>query len=277
MQTHSKSFPIQLTEKSTFNDIDWDCNFSTLYFEENVGCRNSIPNGLNWVFSEVEECIILEDDCLPDMSFFKYCSTLLEYYRNNEKIMSIGGHRYDGPDDFENNSYCFSKYPATWGWATWRRAWGKYDLQMKDWNDLRNTDWLEKILKNESYVKYWTYMFDKMCTGVDTWDYALTFSFWHENGISIRSNINLISNIGFNENATHTKHPNENIQLRLGKEIPFPLKHPDEIEIDDVYEDRIEWVSFSGITKRVIIEARNRILQKRANDSNQLDENKHQK
>ena len=244
--------------------IDWPCETSRLYANHNLGCRISIPNGLNWVFSMVEECIILEDDCIPGPSFFQYCAELLNQYRDNERIMTIGGFRYDGPDEFNGDSFFFSKYPATWGWATWRRAWEKFDLDMEKWAQLRETDWLKNLLGNNDYVAYWYRIFDLMCNNMDTWDYALTFACWLNEGLSIRSKVNLVSNLGFGQGATHTSFQNDIISERLAGTMSFPLSIPDTITIEQANEDRIEWVTYSGIDKRIISVGREMILKRRA-------------
>lgn len=244
-------------------EIGWDCNVSRLYATENIGCRHSIPEGLNWVFSQVEECIILEDDCIPDPTFFNYCTALLEYYRDAEKIMTIGGYRCDGPNEFNTDSYFFSKYPSTWGWATWKRSWEKFDLDMKEWATLRNTDWLSDILSKNEYIHYWQRIFDKMCNNLDAWDYALAFACWLNGGLSIRSKINLISNIGFGPDATHTFYINDEISFRRSQPMPFPLVHPKEIIVYPLDEDRIEWVIYSGMTKRILTHGRERIVNRR--------------
>jgi hypothetical protein len=244
--------------------IDWPCETSRLYANQNLGGRISIPNGLNWVFSLVEECIILEDDCVPGLSFFQYCAELLNHYRDDGRIMTIGGFRYDGPDEFNGDSFFFSKYPATWGWATWRRTWEKYDLDMAKWAQLRETDWLKKLLGNNDYVTYWCRIFDLMCDNMDAWDYALTFSCWLNDGLSIRSKVNLISNLGFGDGATHTLYENDIISSRQIRTMSFPLNFPKTVTVDQVNEDRIEWVTYSGVDKRIISKGREMILKRKA-------------
>ena len=249
--------------RNIFLEIPWNCNVTRFYSDTNLGCRNSIPNGLDKVFSLVGDCIILEDDCIPNLSFFKYCSDLLEFYRDNEKIMTIGGYRCDGPNEVNGNSYFFSKYPSTWGWATWKRTWKKFDLDVREWKKLRETNWLLEILKEKDHVNYWQHIFDKMNPDFDAWDYALTFCCWLHKGLSVRSKVNMISNIGFGPDATHTTSINEEISFRNSHGINFPLVHPGKIEVHKEDEDRIEWVLFSGMTKRMLNIARQRISEKR--------------
>lgn len=249
--------------RAIFNTIEWPCNVTRIYSDINLGCRNSIPNGLNQIFEHVEECIILEDDCIPEQSFYSYCEELLDKYRNEEKIISIGGHRSDGPNEFEKESYFFSKYPSIWGWATWRHKWQMYDLNMTEWDRLRNTTWLFDILQDDVAVQYWKRMFDEMQNGMDTWDYALNYSTWYHNALSIRPKVNMITNIGFGRNATHTKSSLNNALFPKAGDIKFPLHHPIGISVDDDAEKRIEWVNFSGMDKRIVENARLKILSHR--------------
>jgi glycosyltransferase involved in cell wall biosynthesis len=252
--------------RNIFNEINWPCNVLKFYADKNIGCRNSIPNGLNLVFEHVEECIILEDDCLPQPTFFKFCEELLEKYRDEPQVMTIAGHRSDGPNEFNSESYFFSKYPSIWGWATWKNRWEKYDLNMAKWSDLRNSSWLNKILTSNEEVNYWQRMFDKMQNGMDTWDYALVFSSWLHESLSIRPKVNMISNIGFGNDATHTKTIQEAPLFAVPSNISFPLVHPQEIKVDQIAEKRIEWVSFSGMDKRILLDVRSKILRRKEND-----------
>jgi hypothetical protein len=236
--------------RSIAAQVDWPCEVHRLYFNDNQTSRNAIPLGLNWVFSKVDQCIILEDDCVPNQSFFNFCAQLLERYKDNPQIMTIGGHRFDGPDESNEESYFFSKYPSTWGWATWKRSWNLFDLEMHQWSSLRETDWLHNILKNSTHESYWMRIFDQMKTGMDAWDYALVFSCWVNQGLSIRSKVNLVHNIGHNALATHTTSENYLITNRLASEINLPLRHPSQIHPNPIIEERLEWVSYSGIMRR---------------------------
>jgi glycosyltransferase involved in cell wall biosynthesis len=244
-------------------NISWPCDVSRKYSTKNIGCRNSIPAGLNWVFEQVEECIILEDDCLPQVSFFQYCEELLARYKNDSKVMTIGGHRSDGPNEFDGDSYFFSKYPSIWGWATWKNKWLCYDLAMQKWDSLRGTSWLRDILKKEEAVAYWRRMFDKMQNGFDTWDYALVYSSWLHNFISIRPKVNMIANIGFNDSATHTKSEESVSAFQIAADLHFPLVHPLNIAVNESDDERIEWVSFSGMDKRILNNLREKVRQKK--------------
>ena len=252
--------------RAIIDQIDWPCNILKLYATSNMGCRESIPNGLNWVFEHVDTCIILEDDCIPQPSFFPFCQELLSRYKHDERVMTIGGHRSDGPNELGTESYYFSKYPSIWGWATWKEKWAKYDLSMSQWPELKNSNWLNKILKAPKAVAYWNRMFNHMKNGLDTWDYALAYSCWLHNGLSIRSRVNMISNVGFGKDATHTHQTEMADNYANPIDIKFPLKHPTSISIDKEMDDRIEWVSFSGMDERRLQVVRESIYKSRSHE-----------
>ena len=253
--------------RAIIDQIDWPCTIVKRYATSNMGCRESIPSGLNWVFERVDACIILEDDCIPQPSFFPFCQELLSRYQHDERVMTVGGHRSDGPNELGTESYYFSKYPSVWGWATWKEKWAKYDLNMSQWADLKDSKWLDDVLQNPKAVAYWNRMFNHMKNGLDTWDYALAYSCWLHNGLSIRSRVNMISNVGFGKDATHT-HQQTVLADMYAKpiDIKFPLKHPIAISIDKEMDDRIEWVSFSGMDERRLAKVRERINQSRSDE-----------
>lgn len=259
---------IELCEqtRAIIDQIDWQCTILKRYAKVNIGCRESIPNGLTWVFDHVDTCIILEDDCIPQPSFFPFCEELLSLYKNDERIMTICGHRSDGPNEYENESYYFSKYPSIWGWATWKEKWAKFDLNMSQWNECKDSNWLRTILPTAKAIDYWSRTFDKMKNGMNTWDYALVYSCWLHDGISIRSKVNMITNVGFGEDATHTNQPEMKSIYANSVDIKFPLIHPNLICIDKAADDRIEWISFSGMDKRLLEIAKNRIKKLRIDE-----------
>lgn len=241
------------------NQVNWDCELHTLIRSENVGCRNSIPRGLDWVFTYTDRCIILEDDCLPELSFFSYCESLLTQYEGDFEIMTIGGCSPESVDKNHHASYYFSRYPNVWGWATWKRAWNLVDMNANKWSSLKNTDWLEKIFPNKQHRNFWHRIFNHMGE-LDTWDYALTYSCWLVGGLSIRPSKNQIQNIGFARSATHTKDANYFLSKLDSVEMTFPLVHPIDKTVDQTIEDRIEWLLYSGIDQRRLSIARDAIL-----------------
>jgi hypothetical protein len=213
--------------RAIIDGVDWDCEVLTNYSDVNLGCKSRVSSGLNWVFDTVEEAIILEDDCLPHPSFFQFCEELLEYYRHDQRIMVISGDNFQFGRKRTEYSYYFSRYNHIWGWASWRRAWQYYDLKMKLWQEISDGSWLESILGETQAVKYWTKIFQTAYDNkVDSWDYGWTFACWIQNGLTILPNVNLVSNIGFGADATHTSRAIQSVVNNPVREMSFPLQHP---------------------------------------------------
>ena len=211
--------------------VDWKCKVLTNYSDTNLGCKNRVSSGLNWVFDIVEEAIILEDDCLPHSSFFPFCEELLARYRHEERIASISGQNVQLTQDNTGYSYYFSRYPHIWGWATWRRAWKNFDIEMKQWALVKNTKWLNSVLNNRLSAYYWKKKFDGCYTGniKTVWDYQWTFACWRQNQLGITSSVNLITNIGYIEESTHTSDINSNYANLSYEQMSFPLRHPPQV------------------------------------------------
>jgi hypothetical protein len=218
--------------------VDWECEVSTNYAEHNLGCKRRVSSGLDWVFSECEEAIILEDDCVPHPTFFRFCDELLGRYRNDERVPMICGSSFLSGKD-ARHSYYFSRYGHVWGWATWRRMWQHYDVTIGAWPELRETTWLEDVLGEKAAAAYWGERFDRTYAGeVDTWDYQWFFNCWAQNGLAVVPGSNLVTNIGFGQDATHTKAAVATMSYLPAEPITFPLRHP-EIMARDREDDRL--------------------------------------
>lgn len=219
--------------RAIIDKVNWDCEVLTNFAETNMGCKCRVSSGLDWVFSQVEEAIILEDDCLPHPSFFPYCVELLDKYRDCDRIVAVTGCNFQDGRNQTPHSYFFSKFLHVWGWASWRRAWKHYDVEMRQWVNLRDTPWLSQFLPNNNSEQYWTDVFDRVSAGaIDTWDYQWLFSCWVLNGLVIQPSVNLISNIGFGEGATHTQAGSIYSCLPV-LPMNMPLVHPSTIERND--------------------------------------------
>jgi hypothetical protein len=232
--------------REIISKIDWPCEVTRNFADKNLGCRARMSSGIDWVFHEVAEAIILEDDCLPDPSFFQFTQELLERYRDEERVMMIGGTNFQQDRNVTANSYYFSRYTHIWGWATWRRAWqGHYDVQMKKWPEFRQNSGLEKIFRDKKTVLYWTKIFDLMHAGkIDTWDYQLLFANFFHGTLAATPRVNLISNIGFGPGATHTLEAN-NFQANMtAQAMPFPLRHPKEIVVNEAADEFVQNTCF---------------------------------
>jgi hypothetical protein len=213
--------------RSIIERVDWPCEVMKNYSEINLGCQNRVSSGLDWAFQTVEEAIVLEDDCLPHPTFFRFCEELLEKYRENERIMHISGDNFQFGRKRGEASYYFSRYAHVWGWASWRRAWHHNDVQMKLWAETENRDVFLQDFNSSAERRYWKAKWNGVCHGkIDTWDFQWVFACMARKGLSVVPNINLVSNIGFGLTSTHTKN-NNSMLANLAKEaVEFPLVHP---------------------------------------------------
>lgn len=223
--------------KDLINSLDWDCELKTMFSESNLGCKEGPIKAINWFFESEEQGVILEDDCLPSQSFFSFCDSLLELYKHDERIWHIDGTTFQNIKVIE--SYSFSRYALIWGWATWRRAWVKYDGEMKDFPCFLKGKLIKNIWKNEKVQKYWLSNFETAYLGnIDTWDYQWFYKIWCNNALTIRPSVNLVKNIGFSDQATHTKKKTKLFDSMFANEIISDvLIHPKFIienkELDD--------------------------------------------
>jgi len=228
--------------------VDWDCEVSTDFADRNLGQKSRVESGLSWAFGLEEEAIVLEDDTLPHPSFFRFCDELLERYREEERVLSISGSnfQFDGPAT--SDSYYFSRYPHIWGWASWRRAWEIDDPEMSRWPELRDTDWLERLVDAPHAASYWGYQLDLTYRDRHTWDYAWLFASWLADGLHVVPNVNLVSNLGFRADATHTGPEHADFLGDLPTaEMRFPLIHPDQISRNTAADDFSERALYSGV------------------------------
>jgi hypothetical protein len=221
-------------------NINWECDIKTLFRDENLGCGYGPASAITWFFDQVEEGIILEDDCVPDSSFFEYCSELLDKYRYDDRISIISGTNMDRESKYvpENQDYFFSSIPYTWGWATWTKNWLQYDYEIKAWNKINKKKFLNNLFQDNEFQLSWRKVFDDIYTKTptDIWDYQFFFSCFLQNKLSIVPAKNLISNIGHNDAATHTLEPNSAQANVPVKSINLPLSHPNSFDRNVEYD-----------------------------------------
>jgi len=237
--------------------VDWDCEILKNYSPTNLGCKKRISSGISWVFDNVDEAIFLEDDCMPNQSFFRYCQELLEFYKDDERVMMISGNNFQ-KKKVTGYSYYFSSYSHIWGWASWKRVWQKYDVEMKLWPEIKRRKSLEYWLGRKKAVDHWTEEFDFAYSNkIDTWDFQFLFTCWINHGLSILPEVNLVSNIGFGS-GTHTTKPDHKSSNIPSAEISFPLRHPPymmrNMEADIYEEDNYILFSLPGKVKKKIKE-----------------------
>lgn len=224
--------------RAIINGVDWPCDVHKLYREKNLGCGKAVSSAISWLFEHEETGIILEDDCLPNTTFFTYCETLLNKYRDDERVMMISGTSYIFDDISRQADYYFCRYYAVWGWATWRRAWQLYDFNMKRWPQLKSEHYLNYILKNSRMAQVYEEMFDALeQQHLDTWDLQWAFTCISNGGLCATASTNLIKNIG--AVGTHTSDGQQAPYLKMPavKEVSYAqLDRPVPVAVDHVHE-----------------------------------------
>jgi hypothetical protein len=220
------------------NQVDWDCQVHRLYRDQNLGCKIAVSSAIDWFFRQEEQGIILEDDCLPHPDFFRYCSEALGRYKDDPRIFSITGTNIQDGYRRGDASYYFSKYAHVWGWATWRRAWTHYQIDMDYWPTFKSSrEWRRRNFSLLE-MKCWNKVFNLVYQNkVDTWDYQWTACHFYKNSLVVTPNVNLISNIGYGDDATHTKGFSADANRPTAS--MGMIKHPDKVEQNiqaDMYE-----------------------------------------
>ncbi|MEJ2882489.1 nucleotide-diphospho-sugar transferase [Pedobacter sp. GR22-6] len=212
--------------REIFDHIDWDCEVHTLFRDQNLGCKEAISSAITWFFEQEEEGIILEDDCLPAPSFFRYCDILLEKYRFDTRIRHITGANHQLGRKWGDASIYFANQTHVWGWASWRRVWKDYDKDLINYQESEVEDQFRKIFSDRFVIEAWTNIFKEVKAGkIDTWDYQLAILNFFNNSLSVNPNVNLITNIGFRADATHTvnlQSPYANLPHENIGELTYP-------------------------------------------------------
>jgi hypothetical protein len=215
--------------------VDWECNIKTLFREQNLGCGLGPSGAISWFFKQVEDGIILEDDCLPHPDFFTFCADLLAKFKNNPLILSISGTNFQNGKKRGDASYYFSVHNRVWGWATWRRTWQNYDYYLNNIDEQESVSMVRHLFRSKTEQNYWLNVFN--CSKLNqtdnsAWDFQFMFLQWKSCGLTVTPNINLVSNIGYDEDATHTAWGKNNPNLNRHIGAIYPLMHPVNIERD---------------------------------------------
>lgn len=237
-RNYEESDKCEAVRNFVLNKVDWDCQVFTNFSDNNLGCKERFFSGLDWVFSQCETAIILEDDCVPEISFFSFCEQLLNKYKNDERIMMISGHNYlvDKPNIKE--SYFFSRFFAIWGWATWKRAWQKVDKSMESWEKLKAENQLQSFYHQEYFIAYLNTMFDKTVSNeINNWGLRWYYSCLFNHGLAIVPKVNLITNIGVE--GTHSNSVSTN---NFRSTLPLDtdnIQHPKLIYPNYLYDNQL--------------------------------------
>jgi hypothetical protein len=213
--------------RAVLDRVDWPCDLRTNLSDSNLGCARRISSGLGWVFDHVDRAIILEDDCMPDPSFFSFCAELLERFKDDARVRTISGSSFLFRKSRTHWSYRFSSFHDIWGWATWRRSWRRVDMAMRHWPQVRDEGWLfDMVGENPGCAKFWASRFERTYQGrIDSWAYPYLFSCWLDHSVAVAPNSNLVSNVGVGDAATHTSRPAPYLNCPT-EPMNWPLVHP---------------------------------------------------
>lgn len=246
--------------------VDWPCEVRTLFRDDNLGCRRAVGGALDWFFDAEPEGIVLEDDCVAGPDWFRFAEAMLERYRDDERIMCVSASHFHGDAHRPPASYFFSRYNHCWGWATWRRAWRHYDPEMRDWPRLRGTSWLRELGDGSTvFARYWTRVFDAVAAqrGINSWAYRWTFACWRQGGLTVLPARNLVSNLGFSMESTHTGSDSALKDATPLESLAFPLRHPAEVVRDraaDLWTDRhIYHIGLRSLVRGMAVDAVRRL------------------
>ncbi|WP_211320161.1 nucleotide-diphospho-sugar transferase [Hymenobacter nivis] len=231
--------------RAVVQDVDWPCEVFTLFQEKNLNCGLAPVTAMNWFFEHEAEGIILEDDCVPAPSFFPFCQELLARYRDEARVMHIGGNNFgseaQGPLDPAAPSYHFSTQRNSWGWATWRRAWQLYDYHLTDFQRVADAGELDSTFSGPLEKRY---RLGKMA-GVlalpqppDVWDYQWEYTIARHRGLYVVPAVNLVGNIGFGNGSTHTHDGGDAMGALPACDLAFPLRHPAAVAQDRRRDNR---------------------------------------
>ncbi|WP_316832725.1 nucleotide-diphospho-sugar transferase [Pedobacter aquatilis] len=223
--------------KSIIADIDWECQVDTLFRAKNLGSKYAVSEAITWFLNKYGYGIILEDDCLPNSSFFYFTESLLNKYQHDTNVMMITG------CSFQNNTsssatYYFSKYVHVWGWATWKRAWDLYNVSLVNEPEAAKSAIIKQTFKSRREQKLWDYNLSLINNGLDAWDYQWMYWIWKNRGLTIIPWQNMIANIGFGPDATHTFDESSN-QSKMKQFELTQIVHPKEIK-EDLKADNYE-------------------------------------
>jgi hypothetical protein len=218
--------------REIISKIDWECEVKHLFNTSNVGCKKAVYTAISWMFEHEEEGIILEDDCLPHADFFTFCEEMLFRYRSDDRVWAITGDNFQNGQARGEFPYYFSKYIHVWGWATWRRCWNHYDPNLRQWPSWSKSADFRKKLPDSTERNFWGRTFDRSYRGeIDTWDFQWVATLMLAGGLTATPQMNLVTNIGFGADATHTIRENPSMTLPSNA-MPIMTTHPAEIQSD---------------------------------------------
>lgn len=225
--------------KHIFEGVNWECNLHRNYAPKNMGCRDRMTSAISWAFESVDRLVILEDDCVPELTFFRFCGELLEKYKDDTRVGMIAGcdeHFHVKELELNGESYYFDRFSSIWGWATWKRVWDIHDVNISYWPEFRKRFGLMYgYYRDKRAVKdrmLYTDLLYKKEAGA--WAGCWATHLYKENMLCVHPAVNLISNNGCGGSSRSDKkrlHWWQSRGTTLWVRRPtepmiFPLKHP---------------------------------------------------
>ncbi len=234
------------TRKAVLEAIDWDCQVNTRFLETNLGCKSAVSSAITWFLDQAEEGIILEYDCVPSQSFFTFCQELLEKYRHEPRVMAVSGSNYQLGQVRGNATYYFSRIPSAWGWATWKRAWSHWDGKAAAFPSFQGRGAIQGQFRSQRTRDFWTFKFDQCHKAIEkTWGYPWCFAVANQDGVCASPNVNMVTNVGFTENATNAVDTSSSFANVPRYELGI-ITHPDTLvpdaEADEFFTDRLAYL-----------------------------------
>lgn len=238
--------------------VDWPCEVTTLFRENNLGCKKAVSSAIDWFFEHEQEGIILEDDCLPHADFFPYCAQLLERYRDDDRVGFIAGTAFcdlrASGLTWADEDYVYARYPSVWGWASWRRAWKDYDVSLSSWPQRRND--VLTLTHNRKLARIQEKLFDRVHAGeIDTWDYQVSYMLWSTSRLVVVPRLNLVENVGFGPDATHTTNADHPMAAKATMHrdgMSGVLRAPPGMLLNRAYQEHIERSATRSIVRKIL-------------------------
>lgn len=253
---------VQTVREYLLKNVDWDCEVKTLFREENIGCKMAVSGAISWFFEHETQGIILEDDCKPCQSFFWFCEEMLEKYKDDKRIWLVSGDNFQNGIKRGDGDYYFSKLTHIWGWATWADRWQYYDVEIKSFDAFKQQNLIESIFLLEAQQQFWLKSLEDVKNGkIDTWDYQWSYCVFSNNGLGILPNQNLIQNIGFGVDATHTFDLESKLANMATQDMKFPIKNPIFLIADKQADDMTSELQFkpTPLVAKVINKIKSRL------------------
>lgn len=225
--------------KDIIKQVDWSCEVFTLFQKTNRGCGYGPSGAISWAFENEDRLIVLEDDCVPSQSFFRFCDEMLDRYEKDTRVNIISGRsHHSGTKFFEDKDYIFTHYAHTWGWATWKRAWSSFDILMRDFPSFVRAGGSANVFFDDMEVAFWDKKFESAYLQIEkevthSWDMQWVYARLKEGGLGIVPSQNLISNIGAG-NGTHTSSQFVDMPSR---DMPETIRHPKFVIVNREYEE----------------------------------------